>query len=230
MFQNIYNQLYSKYGPQGWWPIISLNKKGVNPTKTGSIKGYHPEDYSYPKDNSQKFEIILGTILTQNTFWVNVEKALINLKEKNYLYPKKILEMNPERLKELLRPAGYFNQKTKRAKIIAKWFLELKSIPSRKELLSIHGIGQETADSILLYAFNQPSFVIDTYTRRILTNLKIIQGTEKYSEIKKLIESNLKKDFKLFQEYHALLVEHAKHFYLKKENYKKDFLLDSIKK
>ncbi len=225
MFQKIYERLYSEYGPQGWWPLISLHDEGTNPTKTGSVKGYHPNDFSYPKNFLQRFEIILGSLLTQNTSWINVEKALINLNKKNSIYPENILEMPDEELKEAIKPAGYFNQKSKRAKILSKWFIGLKKIPTRHELLALHGIGEETADSILLYAFNQPSFVIDTYTKRIFTNLGLIKGTEKYSEIKQLIESKIKKDYKLFQEYHALLVEHAKHFYLKKETYKDDFLL-----
>ena len=207
--------------------MISLDGcKGENPTKTGSIRGYHPEDYNYPKNKNERFEIILGTLLTQNTSWVNVEKALLNLKELSGLHAEGILKLEDASLKEAIKPAGYFNQKAARAKILAEWFIDLENTPTRDELLALHGVGEETADSILLYAFQEPSFVVDAYTRRIFSNLGLIKGDEKYIEIKNLIESHLEKDFELFQEYHALLVEHAKRYYLGKNKGKEDFLLE----
>lgn len=227
MIKKIYDRLLLEYGPQGWWPMVSLDGcKGENPTKTGSIRGYHPEDYNYPKNKNERFEIILGTLLTQNTSWANVEKALLNLKELSGLHAEGILKLKDEELKNAIKPAGYFNQKSKRAKILAKWFIELKNIPTREELLALYGVGEETADSILLYAFQEPSFVIDTYTRRIFSNLGLIKGNEKYVEIKNLIEKNLDKDTKIFQEFHALLVEHAKRYYLGKNKGEGDFLLE----
>jgi endonuclease-3 related protein len=153
-----------------------------------------------------------------------VEKALINLKKQDLLNCKGILRVNEEKLKELIRPSGYYNQKAERLKIFADWFSKLKNIPQRNELLSLKGIGPETADSILLYAFKIPSFVVDAYTKRIFYALKLIKKDSRYEEVKHLFEHNIPRDFKLYQEYHALLVEHAKRFYLKKKNRREDFL------
>lgn len=226
----IYRFLLDSYGPQGWWPLTELHDRdGTNPTKTGSVRGYHPGDYTYPHTDSQQFEIICGALLTQNTSWQQVERALINLRQTNSLFPESILSIDPEALKESIKPAGYYNQKAARLKTLAEWFLELKSrIPQREELLSLKGIGPETADSILLYAFKQPSFVVDTYTRRVVSNLGLADEKAKYSEIKELFEENLPKDLVIYQEYHALLVEHAKRYYQKKINYSKCPLLRSF--
>jgi len=217
----IYGFLLDSYGPQGWWPLIELHdSSGTNPTKTGSIRGYHPGDYTYPHTESQQFEIICGALLTQNTSWQQVERALINLKQIDSRSPEAVLSLDPETLKEAIKPAGYYNQKAARLKILAEWFLELKGkTPEREELLSIKGVGPETADSILLYAFKQPSFVVDAYTRRVVSNLGLADEKAKYSEIKALFEENLPKDLATYQEYHALLVEHAKRYYQKKINY-----------
>ena len=205
----IYNMLLKLYGPQGWWPLLEC--KGTNPTKSGDVKGYHPNDYSYPKNNIQRFEICIGAILTQNTSWPQVEKALLNLKKLKALTPLKIKKLNLEKLKQAIKPAGYFNQKAKKLKIFAEFYTNLKGkTPTREELLNVWGIGPETADSILLYAFKIPEFVIDAYTKRVFAKLGIIQKDEQYEKVKKLFEDNLPKDFKLYQEYHALIVEHAK--------------------
>lgn len=225
--RKIFNCLFDSYGPQGWWPLTELHEaSGTNPTKTGSIKGYHPGDYTYPQTRDQQFEIICGALLTQNTSWIQVEKALFNLKNLNALYPEGVLSLDLEVLKEAIKPAGYYNQKAVRLKNLVHWFIELKeNIPTREELLSLKGIGPETADSILLYAFKQPSFVIDSYTRRIVTNLRLVDEKAEYDEIKLLFEENLPRDFEVYQEYHALLVEHAKRYYQKKGKYAKCPLL-----
>ena len=211
----IYKILLKNYGYQGWWPLLDV--KGSNPTKTGWIKGYHPKDYNFPKNDAQRFEIIVGAILTQNTSWVQVEKALLNLKKKSILSYKGIIEANIEDIKLAIKPAGYFNQKAERLKTIAEWFskkIENKSKPTRQELLKIKGVGKETADSILLYAYSIPEFIADAYTRRIANRIFGIK--EDYDEVKEFFERNLKKDFKIWQEYHALLVEHAKRYCQKK--------------
>lgn len=208
--RKIFSLLLERYGPQGWWPIIS--HKGTNPTKAGSINGYHVGDYSFPKDRRQMFEICAGAVLTQNTSWPSVEKALVNLDKANLLDPKRIAAADLSLIRPLIRPAGYFNQKSLYLKNFTEFFLKLKkdSVPSRDAVLSVKGIGKETADSILLYAFRRPEFVVDAYTKRIFTRIGIINSKSSYDEVKSLFESNLKKDVKLFQEYHALLVEHAK--------------------
>jgi len=213
--KNIYSYLFNNYGPQGWWPI--LDYKGVNPTKTGSIHGYHPGDYSFPRSKDEQFEIIIGSVLTQNTAWPNVEKALGSLKKLKAINPKRILALNDEALKEAIRPAGYFNQKAIYLKEMSKFYISLnRRTPTRKELLKVKGVGNETADSILLYAYKQPEFVVDAYTKRIFSNLGLISEKARYEEIKKLLEDNLPKEVVIFQEYHALIVEHAKRNYSKK--------------
>ena len=206
-----------EYGPQGWWPLLELNNNTpILITKSGSLKGYHPKDYSYPKTANQTFEICIGAIVTQNTSWIQVDKALNNLKRMNALNVKGIKKLSDGKLKEAIKCAGYFNQKSNYIKEFIKFFEELKETPPRKELLEVKGIGNETADSIRLYAFNQPEFVVDAYTKRIFTHLKLIKEKATYHEIKELFEKNLEKDFIIYQEYHALLVEHAKNYYSKK--------------
>ena len=213
--KGIYNYLLELYGPQGWWPLIELhNILNKNPTKTGSLNGYHPRDYTYPKIDNQCFEICIGAILTQNTSWPNVEKALLNLQKNNLLSPQKILDADTELLKNCIKPAGYFNQKAKKLKIFSDFYINLNnSIPKRDQLLNLWGIGPETADSILLYAFKTPTFVVDAYTRRILANLNMIDKKSDYNHIKTMIEQSLEPDTKTYQEFHALIVEHAKRFY-----------------
>ncbi len=204
---DIYDTLLKEYGPQGWWPLLST--------------GYHKGNYSYPKTANQRFEICVGAILTQNTAWKNVEKTLYALHALRALEGKKILELDMDTLKEAIRPAGYFNQKARKLKEFARFYLGLKGkAPARKELLAVWGIGPETADSILLYAYNEPQFVVDAYTRRILLNLKMIEDDMSYDNVKQLFESQLKSDATLFQEYHALLVEHAKRYYSNKSDYR----------
>ena len=214
----IYDYLFESYGPQGWWPLIELHEtnRGIHP-KERYTQGYHPGNYTYPQTSDQQFEIIAGALLTQNTSWIQVEKALLNLKHLDALSPEIIISLNLETLKEAIKPAGYYNQKAIRLKNLAIWFLELKyRVPTREELLSLKGIGPETADSILLYAFNQPFFVIDAYTRRIITNLQLIEEKADYDEIKALFERSLPHNPVIYQEYHALMVEHAKRYYQKK--------------
>lgn len=208
----IYSILLKKHGLQGWWPLLELHDRGgVNPTKSGSVKGYHPGDYSYPKNSLQKFEICLGAILTQNTSWPNVEKALLNLKKQGLISPEKFNESNIEIIKEALRPAGYFNQKSRKIIEFSLFYSSLEGrTPLREELLSLWGIGNETADSILLYAYNVPSFVVDAYTRRIFLKLGIITEKSTYEEVKSIFENNLPKDYKVYQEFHALIVEEGK--------------------
>jgi endonuclease III related protein len=231
IFNLIYEKLMDTYNPQGWWPLI--NHDGVNPTKTGSITGYHPKNYEFPRNNEEQFEIIMGTILTQNTSWVGVEKALSNLKELIDFEPKKLLEIansNENKFKEAIKVAGYYNQKTKYLKNISDFYINLDGeTPSREEILKVKGIGNETADSILLFAYKEKEFIIDAYTKRIFLFLGLINEKDSYLKIKKLVEDNFTGDVIDYQEYHALIVEHAKRFYSKKPYGINDKLLIDFK-
>lgn len=187
----IYKKLYSAFGPQSWWP-------GETP-----------------------FEVAVGAILTQNTNWGNVEKAIANLKKNNLLNPAGLHKLPHDRLAILLRPAGYFNIKAKRLKNFIGFLMneyhgnivrikreDLHS--ARKKLLSVNGIGPETADSIILYALEKPVFVIDAYTKRILSRHNILEIHESYDTFQGLFHSKLKRNVTLFNEYHALFVRLAK--------------------
>ncbi|MBI4242573.1 MAG: endonuclease III domain-containing protein [Planctomycetes bacterium] len=193
-----YDQLIKKLGPQNWWPAET------------------------------DFEVIIGAVLTQNTNWKNVEKAIGNLKKYNLLDPLKLLQIDSETLGELIKPSGYFNIKSKRLKNFLRWFNEnysldidkLKSQPLdnlREEILSISGIGKETADSILLYALSKLTFVVDAYTYRILTRHELVPYEIDYDGLKNEIESELPKDLKIYNEFHALLVNVGKNFCKKSE-------------
>jgi len=211
----IYEKLYELYGPQGWWPLIS--HEGTNPTKKGAIRGYHQGNYHLPSGRNQIYEIILGAILTQNTSWLSAEMALLNLDQLNVIEPEKLLLLSDETLKSAIRCAGFLNQKAIYLREITKFFIALEGrIPTRKELLTVKGVGNETADSILLYAYKQLEFVVDAYTKRIFVHLGLVDENIKYMELKELFESNLPHDMPVYQEYHALIVEHAKRYYSKK--------------
>ncbi len=194
----IYRRLYSFFGAQHWWP-------GETP-----------------------FEVMIGAILTQNTNWLNVEKAIANLKKHNLLKPRALYKLPHKRLAGLIRPSGYYNIKARRLKSFLEFFIDysgadiknISHIPAsslRRELLSVKGIGPETADSILLYALNKPVFVVDAYTKRILSRHRVIGPDAGYDEIQNLFMKNLKSRVKLFNEYHALLVKLGKEFCLKNE-------------
>ncbi|MDR2830451.1 MAG: endonuclease III domain-containing protein [Methanobrevibacter sp.] len=229
--EEIYETLLEEYSYQGWWPLIHC--EGNNPTKTGAIEGYHPKDYSFPKNEEERFEIIMGSILTQNTSWISVEKALINIdkitidfKPENIL---KTLNNDFNSFKEAIRCTGYYNQKMNYISNILDFYLKLKGeIPTRKELLKVKGIGNETADSILLYGYKQDEFIVDAYTKRIFSFLGHMKVENSYLKIKKLFEDSLHSNYKIYQEYHGLIVEHGKRYYIKKpyginDNLLKDF-------
>jgi len=187
--EELYNRLFNAYGPQHWWPAES------------------------------PFEIMVGAILTQNTAWINVEKAIQNLKQADTLNTHSIIELADEELAALIRPSGYFNVKSQRLKNYTKWFVDagrfkglqqFNNSDLRQRLLAVNGIGPETADDILLYAFERPVFVIDTYTRRLFKKVLSISGDEPYETLRLWCESSLDTDVSLFKEYHALIVRQAK--------------------
>lgn len=188
-----YRLLFKKFGPQHWWPA-----------KT-------------------QFEVMVGAVLTQNTNWKNVEKAIANLKKVSCLTPDAIDNYGHARLATLIKPAGYYNVKAKRLKNFVRSYVNdfggkaanLKKLPvekSREWLLSINGVGKETADSILLYALDKPVFVVDAYTKRILERHGLVPGEVTYDEVQDIFTDNLEKDVKLFNEYHALIVMTAKNY------------------
>jgi len=227
MLSDIYTQLFNAYGPQGWWPL--LDHGGSSPSKTGSRRGYHPGQYK-KRTRKQRFEICIGAILTQNTNWTNVERALGNLHKAEMIDAFKICTARPAMIEKHIRPSGYFRQKTRKLKEFASFYLKLNGqTPSRDQLLAIWGIGPETADSILLYAYDIPTFVIDGYTKRILSHLGVIREGTPYEDVQTLFHTRVKKDVRAYQEYHALLVEHAKRHYSRKPYGKTDTLLNQIK-
>ena len=212
----IYKKLLKTYGYQGWWPI--LTKKNQTGFNNG---GYHQKNYDIPDQPDQKYEIILGAVLTQNTSWKNVTKALINLIENDICRPSDILEISTEKLAQTIKSSGYYNQKARKIKIITKFlidgnYLNGEKIPDRNDLLSLWGIGPETADSILLYAYKSSIFVIDAYTMRIFGRLGIIDAYLKYDSAQKFFTDNFSGNVNEINEYHALIVRHAKEFCRKK--------------
>jgi endonuclease-3 related protein len=175
------------------------------------------------------FEVAVGAILTQNTNWANVEKAIGRLKAEGVLQPHSLLGLEDEALAELIRPSGYFRVKTKRLKAFLdvlcgdfdgdlERMLSGDLLLARQRLLGIPGIGEETADSMLLYAGGRPVFVVDAYTRRILTRHGFLEGRTSYGEIQRLFMAHLPPDADLYNQYHALIVETAKRYCRKEPN------------
>ena len=194
----IHRKLLKEYGPQGWWPVL----------QRGKLK-YFPNDYSIPLTDAQRFEITIGALLTQNANWKNAAQALINLKSAGILSPRKILNAPKTKLEKLIRPARYYRQKAERLKLLAKAYLKLSpKMPTeelRRKLLEVKGVGNETADSILLYAFRRPVFMIDAYTVRLCRKHRLCRA-KTYEQFREFFEKNLPKDRELFNEFHALIV------------------------
>ena len=185
--QNIYHQLLDYYGSQHWWPA------------------------------EEPFEVMVGAILTQSAAWLNVEKAIANLKAAKALSPEALRRVSLPEIATLIRPCGYYNAKARKLKSLVQWLGEycddnLSKLSAvdidhlRHQLLSVYGVGQETADSIVLYAANKPIFVIDAYTRRIINRLGLAPKSNSYGAYRALFMDNLPADTALFNEYHALLV------------------------
>lgn len=187
----LYDILYAYYGELGWWPA-----------KT-------------------PYEMMVGAILTQNTAWRNVERALANFNQQHPLTPQFVETVSMDTLMQIIMPAGFFNQKAQYIKELTAWFKlydycaeNLKSIPMeilRRELLAIRGVGEETADSILLYALDKPSFVIDAYTKRILSRLSV-DVVLKYKHMQQWFESQLPQAVSLYNNFHACIVNVCKEF------------------
>jgi len=181
----LYSILLDHFGPQHWWPADT------------------------------RYEVVVGALLTQNTNWTNVEKALERLKSADALSPHVVLEMEQERLAQLIRPAGFYRQKATRLKLLTKAFLEAPSTTNplqlRKHYLAVCGVGYETADSIVLYAHDLPIFVIDAYTRRMLKRFYGV-GMGHYDDYRRFFEQRLRPDVELYKEFHALIVAWGKQY------------------
>jgi endonuclease-3 related protein len=194
----IYKMLREHFGPGNWWP-------GETP-----------------------FEVMVGAILTQSAAWTNVEKAISNLKDADALDPYAISKMDIRKLRRLIRPCGYYNQKAKKLKAFIRFYLaeplcgspeRMARIPPedmREQLLNINGIGPETADSIMLYALEKPVFVVDAYTRRIFYRLGFTRERATYDEIQEFFMRNLPEEIELYNDYHAQIVNLGKEYCRKK--------------
>lgn len=184
----VYEQLLQAYGQQRWWPAES------------------------------PFEVMVGAILTQNTSWTNVEKAIANLKREAMLAPDRLADADPSILAQIIRPAGYFNIKTQRLQAFCRFYqakgekvlADLPTSELRQALLAVHGVGPETADDMLLYAFNRPVFVVDAYSRRLFSRLGLCAENEPYERLRLALETCLDAGVELYNAYHALIVCHAK--------------------
>ena len=188
-----YHTLYESLGPQSWWPA-----------KT-------------------PFEVIVGAILTQNTNWTNVERAIANLRREHLLSPRAMERVSPSHLASLIRSSGYFRQKAKKLKAFVRFLrdeysgslkrmFQTPTAELREQLLAVHGIGPETADSILLYAGAKEIFVVDAYTKRILSRHGWVGDKATYEEMRTLVESHLPRDVSRYNEFHALLVNVGKNW------------------
>jgi len=191
--RRIYQKLFFAFGPQEWWPART------------------------------RLEVIVGAILVQNTNWGNVEKAIVNLRQQHLLSLEKLKNISTQQLALVIKPAGYFRVKAKRLKnfihFLFKEFdgslnmMAKKRVPQlRQSLLSVNGVGPETADSIILYAFNKPVFVVDAYTKRVFTRHKFVKNTIDYQALQSLFSESLVADAIMFNEYHALIVYLGKTF------------------
>ena len=189
--REIYDRMLSRYGPQHWWP------------------------------GDTWFEVMVGAVLTQATAWVNVEKALVNLNAAEVLSPAGIRSLDEPDLARLIYPSGYYNSKARKLKALVDYLgrrfgddldaMAQEDMASlRSELLDVYGIGEETADDILLFGLRMPSFIVDNYTRRILSRLGILDEKAPYSVYRAFFTDNLPEDRDLYSEYHGLIVRHAK--------------------
>ncbi len=219
---SLYKKMLSFYGEQLWWPVTEAGETRPSYKKRSTLS------------EKQRFEICIGAILTQNTGWKNVMKALENLSKAKKLSCEKIANANQETLARMVKPSGYYNVKAKKIKAFSNYLKKeygcspakmfSKPIgPLRAELLSLYGIGLETADDIILYAAEKPSFVVDAYTTRFLGRFFATPKTG-YVEAKSFFELELPKSVPLFNEFHALLVEHGQKFCKKRPKCSECFL------
>ncbi len=196
--REVYEILLSEYGRQGWWPVTRR-------------KGGEPEYLGGPRDRRERFEVAVGAVLTQNTSWKNAARAVSALSAAGMIDPARLVAASHDEVAGLIRSSGYYNQKARRLGILARYFLDAgDGPPERESLLALEGIGPETADSILLYAYSGTFFVVDAYTKRLFSRLGGIRGNESYDRIRGLFEGSLERTPEIYNEYHALVVEQCK--------------------
>ena len=187
---DVYERLLARYGAQGWWPADS------------------------------PFEVMVGAVLTQATAWTNVEMAIANLRDADALSPRAVREMDAADLEALIKPSGFFRVKARRLKALcefigARFADDISAMARepaeslRREILAVEGVGEETADDILLYALGFPIFVVDAYTRRLFHRLGASEERAPYADLQRMFLAALPRDAALFNEYHALIVRHA---------------------
>lgn len=203
----VYNILKENYGQQGWWPVTE---------KGETIPSYKLRRLLTEK---QILEVCIGAFLASNTSWdPNVVSSIINLNKENLINLEKLKKIDEKQLAKLIQSSGYYNQKASNIKLFVKFLhekpisklIKLETLQLREILLALKGVGPETADSMLLYGFYKPSFVIDAYTKRIFSRLGFFNSEIEYSDIQEMFHYGLSKDVQLFNEFHALIVEHAK--------------------
>lgn len=209
-----YRILFDRFGQRGWWPLRGK---------------YRPGEYELPRTEPERWEVSLGAILTQNTSWKNVRQALLNLQQERLFGFTALANCTESQLRDLIRPAGYFNQKALKIRAfldlvrekgghLGRWFACTETLELREDLLEVWGIGRETADSIVLYAAKKPIFVVDAYTRRIFHRHRLIPDESvEYDLIRESTEHALKGDRVKLNEFHALLVQTAKDYCRKRE-------------
>lgn len=209
----IFKRLERAFGYQGWWPLLSRAEQ----------EGYNGEGYRNgpdvvgPVENDERFEIAVGALLTQNTSWENARAALMNLRGHGALTVAGLRLMEVARVAALVHSSGYFNQKAKKIKLLADGWEVLMTtsknpITMRERLLATWGIGPETADSILLYAFGEPFFVVDAYTERIFERVGLLTASADYEQIQAMCHRYLPREPGLFGEFHALLVRLGRNY------------------
>ncbi|HMA93369.1 MAG TPA: hypothetical protein VKP30_11830, partial [Polyangiaceae bacterium] len=236
-------RMVQAYGPQGWWPVRTECRGFKQPQGERELRGYHPGEFAFPATRKGRWEIVCGAVLTQNTAWLNVERALDGLRVAKLTTPEALIRSDSTVVGSAIRPAGYFNQKSKYLVAAARWFIAqerslCRATPSRAlleairpGLLEVLGVGPETADSILLYAFQLPTFVVDAYTRKVFGRIGVVQAGFGYERIRHLFETALarhdtRRTVCEWQEAHAVIVEHAKRYHGRGADPTTDFLLD----
>lgn len=211
LLRTTYRLLEHAYGLQGWWPLVGR----------AGTPGYDPEGYlvdpeaARPLADEERLEIALGAVLTQNTAWENARRAVVALRDGEFVSTEALRDVESDKLARVIRSSGYFNQKARKLKLLARSFERMDvggmaETSRRSVLLEVWGVGPETADSILLYAYGEPHFIADAYARRVFRRVGVAQRELSYDELQATCHQALPRDRELYGEYHALLVRHAR--------------------